>query len=218
MYLGLRGVLGPGWTLAGCTTYSELTEAGFQEDSVSALLLWGDDLRFGVGRGEGVAADPGGALERAWAEARSRLGIPPTAAFVLPDASLSMQGEAVVEALARLGGGVLPVAGGCPEDGPHFKRPLQILDGDVRSDAALVVLFGAPLRAQVVARSGWTPIGDVGVATRTEGPKVLTIDDRPAIEFVKRYLGTANCIPKCWGPCPWPSSTRRPRPTGSASA
>ncbi len=197
---GVRSVIDA--PVVGGTTYSEATDAGHTDDSVSLLLLTGDDLRFGVGLGEGLAADPQAAVDAAWSAAQAMLGEAPSLAIALPDAALSHQGEAVADALLRHSGGRCPIVGGCTGDGGRFQQTFQLFGDRVLSDAIPLLLLGGGVTAHVVTRTGWTPMGEPGVVTRVEENRLFEIDGAPSIQFLRRYIGDFDVHPEVMGTYP----------------
>jgi hypothetical protein len=187
---GVRAVLDV--PLLGCTTYSEGTEDGYRDDSVSLLLLSGDGLEFGLGLGEHLAADAPGGAAAAWDAARAALGGEPRLAIAFPDASLCMMGEAVMDALDRLSaalpGGRIPIFGGCPGDGGVFQKTYQFFGGAVHSDSLPLLLLGGDVEAHVVSRTGWRPMGAPGTVTRAAQGRLQQVDGKPAVAFVCRYV------------------------------
>jgi hypothetical protein len=51
------------------------------------------------------------------------------------------------------------------------------------------MLFYGPLKLTSAVRSGMNPLGNRHTITKTDGPFVLTIDDRPASELWSQYFG-----------------------------
>ena len=52
-----------------------------------------------------------------------------------------------------------------------------------------VGFYGAGLRARFGSAGGWEPFGPKRLITRAEGNVLYTLDDQPALELYKRYLG-----------------------------
>lgn len=59
------------------------------------------------------------------------------------------------------------------------------------SDAIAVLLIGGDVEPVVVTRSGWLPIGQKAVATKTAGATVLEINGQPAIAYLRRYVSAS---------------------------
>lgn len=187
---GIRSLLDV--PLVGCTTHSEGTEEGYFEDSAVLMLLTSDELSFGIGLGEGLAKNVDAAVSSACDAASKDLGGPPKLAILLPDSALSYSGEAALaSAKAKLGASV-PIVGGLPGDGGRLKQTFQVFGERVVSDSAVVLLLSGNVEPVVVTRSGWIPIGQRAVATKTAGATVLEIDGRPAIEYLKRYVSNVG--------------------------
>jgi hypothetical protein len=195
---GVREVLGV--PVVGCTTYSEATERGFCDDSVAVMLLCGDGLRVGYAVSESLADDVGGAVSRAWAAAAAMLGEAPRLALAFPDAALVNEGERVVDALAAVSGGAVPIAGGAPGDGGRFRKTWQAVDDRVYSGSLPLVLLGGDFDAHVITRTGWSPIGEPITVTRASGNRVSRVGNVPVVDYVNRY--TASLDPAVLGTYP----------------
>jgi class 3 adenylate cyclase len=175
--------------IVGCTTASEANSEGYFEDSASLLVITGDDLAIGVGVGEGLTRDPEGAVKRAIDAARAMLGpAQPALAVTFPDCALSVSADYVLRLLVEGLGRDVPLTGGLPGDGLHFKRTFQFVNDRVFSDSVPVALIGGAVKAVVVTRSGWVPMGRRARATKVNGNVLLEVDGQPAAEYFKRYI------------------------------
>lgn len=184
---GIRSVIDA--PLIGCTTFGEATDAGYTADSVSLMVIASDGLEVGLGVAEGLSKDPRGAVERAFAAARTGLKSAPGLAITFPDAALSYVGEQVVDALHEVCGRELVIAGGAPGDGGKFKQTFQLVGERVYSDSMPIMLLGGDVEAVSITRSAFQPMGVPGVVTKSEGGRLFAIDERPSIDFVRRYVG-----------------------------
>jgi class 3 adenylate cyclase len=178
--------------LVGCTTHSEASDEGYFEDAAVLLLMTSDEPAFGVGLGERIGEGVDAAVATAHDAASRALGGPAKLAIVLPDAALSFTGESVLANVARLVGPNVPVVGGLPGDGGRLKQTFQVFGDRVVSGAIAILLVGGDVEPVVVTRSGWVPIGQTAVATKTKGPVLEEINGRPAIEYLKRYVSDVD--------------------------
>lgn len=196
---GVRSVVDA--PVIGCTTYSEATERGFADDSVVVMLLAGDGLAVGWSVAEGLADDVPGAVARAWNDARAMLGgADARLALTFPDAALVNEGERVVDALAALSGGAVPIAGGAPGDGGRFRKTFQVAGDRVYSGAMPLLVLGGDFDAHVITRTGWTPIGEPITVTKAAGNLLSRVGNQPAVDYVCRY--TASLEPTVIGTYP----------------
>lgn len=179
----------PGIALIGCTTDGEFSSRlGFREDS-TVLILWGSDtVEITVGLGQDVSKDVDAACARAVAQATAKITKPPALCIALPE-SLTTSGQKIVEALGRQLGEHVPVVGALAGDGFRLKGTHQFFGRERYSDSVPILLFSGPLVCSIAVASGWKPMGESGLVTRSEGTLVHEIDGRPAIDFYRRRLG-----------------------------
>jgi hypothetical protein len=174
--------------LVGCTTDGEVSSGGgFEEDSLVIAVISSDTVGFACGIGVDSKVSPGAAAHQAVAAARENLTGAPALCLAFTNA-LGSSGALVLDGLKEALGDV-PVVGGVAADQWRFEVTHQFCDGDVFDDGVCVMLFSGPIAFSHGVCSGWTPIGKSGIATAVDGNAVLTIDDKPAIDFYRRYLG-----------------------------
>jgi hypothetical protein len=174
--------------IVGCTTASEVSNGGYFEESASLLVLTGEGFAVGTGLGEGISRDPQAAVKAACDAASTMLGRQaPKLALTFPDCALTLSADNVLRLLVDRLGPSLPVVGGVPGDGLRFKGARQFFNDRVITDAVPVVLVGGAVRALVVTRSGWIPMGRRARATKVSGNILHEIDHRPALEYFTRY-------------------------------
>ncbi len=178
--------------LVGCTTHSEGSEEGYFEDSAVLMVLTSDEPCFGLGLGEDLPRDVDAAVTTAVSSATRMLGGPAKLAIALPDAALTFTGESVLASLTKALGSDVTLVGGLPGDGGQMKKTFQVFEGRVVSGAIAVLLVGGDVEPVVVTRSGWLPIGQKAIATKTSGATVLEINDQPAIAYLRRYVSDVD--------------------------
>lgn len=175
--------------VVGCTTYSNVTEAGYAEESAVLLVLTSDALEVGCGLGEGLSRDPEVAVAAACEAAQRQMQGPPRLIITFPDVALthSLSADTILQSLGRRFPAAL-IVGGLPGDGGQYKRTYQFLGTQVYSDSVPVVLLGGDIHPVVATRSGWVPTATKGRVTRSQAGSICEIDGRPAIEYLKRYI------------------------------
>jgi len=179
----------PGIALIGCTTDGEFSSRlGFREDSAALFLLGSDTVEITAGLGRDVSIDVTAACAQAIALARSKTTHSPALCITLPE-SLTTSGQQIVEALVENLGPNVPVLGAMAGDGFQLKGTHQFYGREVFSDSVPVLLFSGPLVYSIAVGSGWKPMGEPGLITRSVGTFVHEIDGRPAIDFYRQRLG-----------------------------
>ena len=86
----------------------------------------------------------------------------------------------------------MTLVGGLPGDGGRLEKTFQVFGGRVVSGGVAVLLIGGDIEPVVVTRSGWLPIGQKAVATKTSGATVHEINGQPAIDYLKRYVSDVD--------------------------
>ncbi len=179
----------PGIALIGCTTDGEFSSRlGFREDSAALILMGSDTVEITAGLGRDVSKDITAACAEAIALATSKTTNTPALCITLPE-SLTTSGQKIVEALGQNLGANVPVLGATAGDGFQLTGTYQFCGREVCSDSVPVLLFSGPLVYSIAVGSGWKPMGEPGLVTRSDGTLVHEIDGRPAVDFYRQRLG-----------------------------
>lgn len=96
--------------------------------------------------------------------------------------------------LARGFSDVLPegitITGGLAGDGTRFGTTYVIAQGAAQTGmVAAIGFYGDTLRAKSGCFAGWEEFGPERIITQSEANVLYTIDDKPALELYKSYLG-----------------------------
>lgn len=188
----------PEIALIGGTTDGEISsQLGFQQDSVTLMLLCcdRDRIQFGAGIGMNLAHDPQAAVQQAVQQAQAPLSEAVQLCITTPE-SLTMSPQIVVEHLQDALGEQVPIFGGATGDQWQFQQTYQFCGNQVFSDAVPILLMAGEFCFSYGAVSGWTPISQAGVVTKSDGAVLYEIDGQPALEFYRRYLGDLPPTPE----------------------
>ena len=186
----------PGIALAGSSAGGEMSSVmGFQQDSIALAVFASDDVDMTVGLGRDLAVDPRAAIREAVAAARATTSQPPTLCIAMPTIGV-VDASIILDALrAELGAGVPIVGGGStsqdPVVDPAATTGMQFANDSVVDGGIAILLFSGPLDYSFGVETGWRGVGPRATVTRVGSGRVMEIDDRPAIEFFDRYVGTA---------------------------
>jgi len=113
------------------------------------------------------------------------------AAFIITSGwSNEIDGEAVINGIEEGFGGGATIFGGMAGDDLSLTGPKAFTHGK-SSVTGLMALIIDQDKVDVsgVATCGWKPIGITKTVTKSEGNVVYTIDDKPALDLVAKYLG-----------------------------
>lgn len=177
----------PRAVLLGCSTSGEIHGAKVQDDSLSVAIT-----RFERTRLRPAFAHVATASEslHAGRDIGEQLIAPDLkAVFVLSD-GLQVNGSQLVRGLNEILPRDVIVTGGLAGDGSRFASTWSLLHGVPHSGVvAAVGFYGDAVRIGHGSKGGWDLFGPERRVTRSRGNVLYELDDRPALQLYKHYLG-----------------------------
>lgn len=173
--------------LFGCSTAGEIAGTRVYDDSVVATAVQFEKTTLQLTRTQiAEASDSFGAGERL-ASALDRDGL--VHVLVISD-GLNVNGSELVRGmLSKLPEGI-QVTGGLAGDGARFERTLIIAaEKPQENTLGAIGFYGDKLKVGYGSLGGWDPFGPERMVTRSEGNVLFELDNKPALELYKTYLG-----------------------------
>jgi hypothetical protein len=172
-----------------CGTSSGGADAGehVRERSIVALLCDLDPAAFRIRLAEleGRTSHELGAAAGRWARASFDRG-----PVLVMATGLTTDGEQIVRGLQSELGRDAAIFGGLAGDDIRFTQTFVFTSRKLSSQGGIVLAFdGDRVALDGVASSGWVAVGAEKTVTKAEGNVVHTIDDVPALDLYKDYLG-----------------------------
>lgn len=194
----LRERLPKGTRLVGATTSGEIDNTGMQNGTVVASALHGD-LEVGIGLGKNLAEDAVAAGSQALAAAAADLGVRPQdidtrkVVGLVMDDGLKYKKEELLLGVLEKCPSLMLVGGGATNaifDSPEHHAYLQA-DGDVASNAVLVVLIRTNANWRALRSHWYEPTGEMMTITKVDETcqRALEIDGKPAAARYAELLG-----------------------------
>jgi hypothetical protein len=178
--------------LIGCSTAGEIASDGPGDAGVVVVALGGPGFvaRTAVARGVAVR------LRDAGAEVAACAGTAPgnghQALLLLSDGLAGDQTEIVRGAYSVMGAAT-PLVGGCAGDDLHMQRTRQLYGGEVLDDAVVGAWLASDAPLGIGVQHGWRRVGSPMLVTGSEGSKVLSLDDQPALDvYIERLRPPAD--------------------------
>lgn len=111
-------------------------------------------------------------------------------AFLIVSGWLTEEGENIVEGITEGSGKDVTIFGGMAGDDLSLSGPM-VFTKDKSSDKGLLALIIDEDKIEVngIATCGWKPIGTTKTITKSKGNIVYTIDNKPALDMIIKYLG-----------------------------
>ena len=111
-------------------------------------------------------------------------------AFIVVSGWLSQDGEAIIEGITQGFGSDVTIFGGMAGDDLKLEGPQVFTNGQI-SDQGLLAIIIDKTKVEVngIASCGWSAVGTTKTITKSEGNIVYTINDKPALDMIMKYLG-----------------------------
>jgi hypothetical protein len=183
----------PRTTFVGASTAGEITEHGFQQGGMSAILLSSDELAFSVKTASKISGDHGKAaqtlcsdLESATRAALAR-GLANSTTMLLAD-TLTSPAEWLVNAVRKLSKPHHRIVGGAPGDDGALKATYTGVPGHADVDSATALHLFTRLPWGIGVEHGLRPVTEKKTVTKAQGPVIEEIDGKPAFRMFEDYI------------------------------
>ena len=176
-----------GIAIFGATTFAEFTEQDAENSGIAVLLLDIDPAHFKIvlkDNGEGSGYEMGCHI----GETGTKTFANP--AFIISSANYKIHGALIIKGMVEKAGADVTIVGG--KAGDLITMEGKVFTNTRSSDNAVVslILDQDKITLKGIAVSGWKPAGTEKKITHCIGPWIYTIDDQPAFDVVKKFLGT----------------------------
>ncbi|MBJ7608699.1 MAG: FIST C-terminal domain-containing protein [Candidatus Dormibacteraeota bacterium] len=173
--------------LVGCSTAGEIASDGPGDSGVVVIALGGPGFVVRTAVARGVSAR----LRDAGAEVAACAGTAPEhahQALLLFSDGLSGDQTEIVRGAYAVVGAATPLVGGCAGDDLQMQRTRQLYGGEVLDDAVVGAWLASDSPLGIGVQHGWSRVGEPMLVTGSEGSKVLTLDDQPALDVYLERL------------------------------
>ena len=178
----------------GCSTGGEIYCAEFIEGSLSGVALRLDRSEFTIAQSciaaNKTAQDIGAELAGELLREHLRL------VFVLSD-GLGVNGSELIRGFKSVLPDSVLLTGGLAGDGAAFESTYVGVDAaPVQGCVAALGFYGRDFHCRSGCKGGWQVFGPQRIITRSEGNILYELDDKPALDLYKQYLGEeADTLP-----------------------
>jgi hypothetical protein len=171
----------------GCSTAGEIYGRTLSDNTLTVAVLKFSHTTMRLAEYENTNADTSFQAGACLAE---KLNAPDLkAVFVMSD-GLSVNGSELAKGLTYNLPEQVVITGGLAGDGNRFQNTWVIVDKTARSHYITAVgFYGDHLGIAHGSRGGWDVLGPEREVTHAIGNILYTLDDQPALELYKKYLG-----------------------------
>lgn len=174
-------------TIFGASTSEKFSDKGLEPDGIVVLLLDMNPAHFKVVLKNYDSASVFECAAEVGATGKNSFDNP---GFIISSADIRIPGEEVIKGLVSKAGMDVTVIGGVA--GEHINFTGTIFTNQSKSNSGLLSLIidEDKVNMKGAAVSGWKPVGTEKKITKCEGNWVYTIDNEPAMNVIKKFLGT----------------------------
>lgn len=177
----------------GATTAGEFIDGDIEEGSITVMMMDMPQAYFKIEFLETT-------LETTFKDAKNLGAIGkktfPNPAFIIATGGIFIDGEQIIDGIIEGFGkpanstGEVTIFGGMAGDDLVAEKPLVFTNGKSKDNALLSLIIDADkIDVRGIASCGWKAIGTSKTVTKSEGNIVYTIDDKPALDMLMKYLG-----------------------------
>ena len=176
-----------GIAIFGATTFAEFTEQDAENKGIAVLLLDINPAYFKIvlkDNEEGEGYETGCYLGET---GKMTFANP---AFIISSANYKIHGAKIIQGMIEKAGADVTIVGG--KAGEIINMEGKVFTNTKSSDNAVIslILDQDKITLKGMAASGWKPAGTEKKITHCIGSWIYTIDDQPAFDIVKKFLGT----------------------------
>ncbi|MCW8981148.1 MAG: FIST C-terminal domain-containing protein [Altibacter sp.] len=176
-----------GIAVFGATTAGEFINGEIEEGSIAVMLL---DINTAYFKLEFLETGERTTLENAQKIGMQGKKTYSKPGFIIVSGWLSNDGENIVEGISKGYGGDVTIYGGMAGDDLSLTGPIVFTKGKSSPQGLLALIIDEDkIEINGIASCGWQPIGTTKTITKSEGNVVYTIDDKPALDMIMKYLG-----------------------------
>ncbi|MFZ1801260.1 MAG: FIST N-terminal domain-containing protein [Chitinophagaceae bacterium] len=176
-----------GISIFGATTSGEFISPEITEGGISIMLLNMDKSYFKIVFRETHESNSYEVSKKVGIEGRKHFSNP---AFIIASGWLQTDGEQIVAGIEEGIGRDATVFGGMAGDDLALREPFVFTFGKSSTTGLVALIIDEDkISIKGVATCGWKPIGITKTITKSIGNVVYTIDGKPALDLVIKYLG-----------------------------
>lgn len=177
----------PNATVAGCSTAGEIHGTTVVTNTLSLTAVHFDHVRVA---GAVAQIDSMEQSSASGANLGKQLAAPDLRAVLVFGRGVAINGSALVDGLASAVGNAVAISGGLAGDNGAFVRTLTVSSQQIADDQVVAVgLYGDALICTHGSFGGWQAFGPLRKVTRCQDNVLYSLDDEPALDVYKRYLG-----------------------------
>ena len=177
----------PDAQLVGCTTAGEISSVAVTNKTSIVTAIHFESASFKVATAELKNMD---GSYQSGNDLATQLHSPDLRAVMLFGQGVNINGSALIEGMTSVLGTSLPMTGGLAGDDGAFSKTYTLSSAGISTSTIVAVgLMGEKLLFSHGSFGGWKAFGPTRKVTKCVGNVLFELDNTPALDVYKRYLG-----------------------------
>lgn len=169
----------------GCSTAGEITCNGLSEDSIVVTAIHFNNPDFRVAHAS-IETD----VEATGRELARQLESPDLKHIFVLGQGVGINGSTLINGLNQGSNHAVVISGGLAGDAGQFRQSYVLSNAGISSnDIVALGFYGDHLQLTAGSYGGWRTFGTARLVSRAKGNILYELDDKPALELYKTYLG-----------------------------
>ncbi len=171
----------------GCSTAGEISDTKLSDNAISLMAVNFEKTTLRV---EGGAVESAEACyEKSRMLAQRLQGQDLAGVFILAP-GLNVNGSAITRGFSSVLGSKVSISGGLAGDKTSFSKTYTLMNGEISENTIVAVgFYGEHIRIGTGSKGGWAPFGPARRITKADGNLLYKLDEKPALDLYKQYLG-----------------------------
>ncbi len=171
----------------GCSTAGEISDTNLSDSAISLMAVNFEKTKLRIA-GETVES-----AEACYEKSRvlaQRLQADDLAGVFILAPGLNVNGSAITRGFSSVLGSKVSISGGLAGDKTSFSKTYTLMNGAISENTIVAVgFYGEHIRIGTGSKGGWAPFGPARRITKADGNLLYQLDDNPALDLYKQYLG-----------------------------
>ncbi len=177
----------PNTKMIGCTTAGEISNSGISEESIVINAIQFEKVKIKAESNVILKMEDS---ENSGKELAKKLNSPDLKSLFVIGQGVKINGSSFIKGLVSNLNDSVILTGGLAADNGKFEQTFVIYEGEVRSDINVALgFYGESVGISHGSFGGWQSFGPSRLVTKSEGNVLYELDDKPALELYKTYLG-----------------------------
>jgi len=176
--------------LVGSSTGAIILSEGVTTHGIAIVGINSDEIRCGISAITDIVNQDMHATGFDLAKkAGSDLNLPLREVFITFSEGIEKDNSRFIRGVKEALGGGFPVIGAISSDDFKYRNLRQFFQDKILQNSVVGVLFGGTFNIALDCRHGFKPLGKPRTITRIDEYIIRTIDNKPAVDIYKHFLG-----------------------------